>query len=316
MATGADPVDLGREGVRWSARCTHSWTAQRPAPRSSCAISSSTSLRRWTAPRWPSISSSSKYRCPRSRRKASTNSRRGRPGAGDLDPACWVAQWRGADRPLLILHHGSNERPFDLRRSAKNFLTKAVLKPSPPEVNVVVMRAAFHAGSLRTYTEQVRSLPRFAAMLAGADLAEVFLSSRYRRLTSRWALENGDRVRTVLNYGRDFVQATKGSLHPLLARYDQFIEYEQQVGCYRGVEVLVVDKGHSTACLDAATLRQHVLSHLDLPGNGSPATTASAPGHDVTRTSARPGSAGRPRGRPQVFEQYHLRTGDRPRDRL
>ena len=37
-----------------------------------------------------------------------------------LDPAYYVAQWKGWDYPTIIYHHGNNERPFDFSRFAKN----------------------------------------------------------------------------------------------------------------------------------------------------------------------------------------------------
>jgi hypothetical protein len=236
---------------------------------------------------------------------------RARTLAGALDPACLVARWAGPHHPSLILHHGNNERPFALGRSAKNCLGKAVLQPVPPDVNVFVLRAPFHAGTLREYMREIRSLDRFAAMLAtsvgvvehvvgavrdqgspwvvvsgislggwvtnlhrsyhgtadayvpvfaGAALAEVFVSSSYRRLTSRRALAHPEQLRAVLNFDADFAAVPGDDVFPLLARFDQYIDPERQRRCYGERPVAMLDKGHVTGGLDAAALRAHVLA--------------------------------------------------------
>jgi hypothetical protein len=233
---------------------------------------------------------------------------------GELDPAVSVARWLGPDRPSLVLHHGNNERPFDLGRTAKNTLGKAVLLPEPPPVNVLVLRAPFHAGSLRQYLQEIRSLDRFVAMLAtsvglmdalvdrlhaagsdrvvlaglslggwavnlhrahrgtadayvpifaGAALAAVFLDTPYRRLTSRRARRDPDRLRSTLNFEERFERVATPDVFPLLARYDRYIDLERQRSCYGTTPVAVIEKGHVTGGLDATALRAHVEGHLE-----------------------------------------------------
>jgi hypothetical protein len=232
---------------------------------------------------------------------------------GELDPAVLVARWVGPHRPSLVLHHGNNERPFDLGRTAKNTLGKAVLLPEPPPVNVFVLRAPFHAGSLRRYLREIRSLDRFVAMLAtsvglmdalvdrlhaagsdrvvlaglslggwavnlhrahrgtadayvpifaGAALAEVFLDTPYRRLTSRRARQDPDRLRAVLDFEERFERVATSDVCPLLARYDRFVDLERQRPCYGSNPVAVIDRGHVTGGLDATALRVHVEGQL------------------------------------------------------
>jgi hypothetical protein len=232
---------------------------------------------------------------------------------GELDPAVLVAQWLGPDRPSLVLHHGNNERPFDVGRTAKNTLVKAVLLPEPPPVNVLVVRAPFHGGGLRQYLREISSLDRFVAMLAtsvavmdrlvdrlhtegsehvvlaglslggwavnlhrahrgtadvyvpifaGAALAEVFLETPYRRLTSRRARRHPDRLRATLDFEERFQQVTTPDVFPLLARYDRYVELERQRPSYGANPVAVIDKGHVTGGLDAAVLRAHVDARL------------------------------------------------------
>lgn len=84
---------------------------------------------------------------------------------GRLYPAFQVAQWLGSEKPLVVFHHGSNERPFDYGRTAKNtfrrvFFSKGGLFPA----NLVNLRAPLHR-SLKEYKEGIRELSHFAAML-------------------------------------------------------------------------------------------------------------------------------------------------------
>lgn len=238
---------------------------------------------------------------------------RARTRVGILDPACVVARWSGPDRPSLILHHGNNERPFAFGRTAKNVLGRAILAPEPPEVNVVLLRAPFHGGSLREFMGAMGSLDRFIGMLAasvglaervsrslraagsprvafagvslggwvvnlhrtnynsadvylpifaGAALAEVFLTSSYRRLTSRQALTDPERVRTLLNFEDAFAAVPDANVVALLARFDQYVDYERQRSCYGSHPVTVLRRGHVTGSLGFGPLRAHVLPHV------------------------------------------------------
>jgi len=250
-----------------------------------------------------------------------------RTRVGDLDPACWVQRWIDPTAPTLIVHHGNNERPFELGRTAKNELAKALLRADPPEANVILLRAAYHAGTTRQYLAAVGSLDRFAAMLAasavtaeavitaarqggsphvvmtgfslggwvvnlhraylgtadrylpicaGAALDELFVSSAYRRLASKRARQDPERLRDVLNFEEAFGDAS-APVTALLARYDQYVELATQRAAYRPEDVRVIDKGHLTTALDVPALRDHVLPHLTWPSGTDPdGATASA----------------------------------------
>ncbi|MFI7495114.1 hypothetical protein ACH9D2_10395 [Kocuria sp. M4R2S49] len=238
---------------------------------------------------------------------------RARTRAGVLDPACMVVRWCGPDRPTVILHHGNNERPFAFGRTAKNTLGRAVLVPEPPDANVFLLRAPFHAGSLREFLGAMGSLDRFTAMLAtsvaladlvgrsaraegsprvvlsgvslggwvvnlhrthhntadayvpvfaGAALAEVFLTSAYRRLTSRRAQADQERIRRLLDFEDAFTAVPGANVAAMLARYDQYVDYDRQRPCYGDRPVTVLRRGHVTGSLATAPLREHVLSHV------------------------------------------------------
>jgi len=103
----------------------------------------------------------------------------------------------------------------------------------------------------------------YVPLLAGAALAEVFLTSKYKKLTGDLALESPDVVRQRLNFEEAFSKVKTKNVSPLLGRYDQFIRYERQKQCYEDlVEPVVLDKGHVTALLAASILYEHIMETL------------------------------------------------------
>ena len=86
-----------------------------------------------------------------------------------LDPAYYVAQWKGTGYPTIIYHHGNNERPFDFSRYAKNsFRTIFMDQKDPIDANLIAIRAPFHHSTLRAYQKKVGHLSSFVAMLAAS----------------------------------------------------------------------------------------------------------------------------------------------------
>lgn len=105
---------------------------------------------------------------------------------------------------------------------------------------------------------------RYAPLLAGTALAELFLDSSYRRMTAAGALERPDVLRDVLNFEADFAaQAPTERVHPLLARHDQFICLDRQTASYGGVPVTVIERGHVTAAASPGLLRTHLEHALE-----------------------------------------------------
>jgi hypothetical protein len=86
---------------------------------------------------------------------------------GNLDPAFRVAQWKGAEYPTIIYHHGNNERPFDFKKSSKNtFYNIFINTKDTVEANLIVVRAPFHNSSLKQYQDTMVDLSNFTAMIA------------------------------------------------------------------------------------------------------------------------------------------------------
>jgi len=105
--------------------------------------------------------------------------------AGNLDAAFWVAQWKGSDYPTLIYHHGSNERPFETSRFAKNSFKNVFLADKQfQDVNLIVIRAPFHDKSTGDYMRAMGHLNNFTAMLSVSVKLTEALIAHYRPLTN------------------------------------------------------------------------------------------------------------------------------------
>jgi len=103
---------------------------------------------------------------------------------------------------------------------------------------------------------------RYAPMMAGAALDEVFTTSSYRRLTGALARERPQALRDALNFEAAFAAVPDDNVAALLMRYDAIIEYERQRRCYDPARVTVLDRGHTTGALDAAALRAFLLAQF------------------------------------------------------
>ena len=99
----------------------------------------------------------------------------------------------------------------------------------------------------------------YVPMLAGAALGEIFISSNYRKMAGKPASENPERLRQILNFEDDFQKVKENNVFPLLARYDQIINYELQKVCYGNHPINVIEKGHITGALANNELRKHIL---------------------------------------------------------
>jgi hypothetical protein len=233
---------------------------------------------------------------------------------GILDPAFNIVKWYGKDFPVIIYHHGNNERPFDFRKSAKNtFYQIFVNTKEEIQANLIVVRAPSHNSSLKDYQNKMTDLENFAAMIStsvklneaiisqlrseGCDkiltsgislggwvtnlhrsyfntstayvplmastfLGELFIRSKYKKLTAKNALKNPGALKKVLNFDDAFKKVTTPNVFPLLGRYDQFIEYDVQKESYTGYPVEVIEKGHVTAAISTNVLRNHVMGVL------------------------------------------------------
>ncbi len=99
----------------------------------------------------------------------------------------------------------------------------------------------------------------YAPIMAGTFLGELFLKSKYRKMASQMALNHPEEIRRVLNFNRVFEKQNTPNVFPLLARYDQFIEYDVQKESYNGYHFDTIDCGHVTGAINAKELSNHLL---------------------------------------------------------
>jgi hypothetical protein len=112
----------------------------------------------------------------------------------------------------------------------------------------------------RTY---YNSAAFYVPLLAGTYMGELFLQSKYKKLTSAKALQSPDKIRHLLNFDGDYKKQTEANVFPLLARHDQYVEYDIQKLSYDGNPVQTINAGHVTGALNFNVLREHLLSVLD-----------------------------------------------------
>lgn len=101
----------------------------------------------------------------------------------------------------------------------------------------------------------------YIPIFAGASLGELFLTSCYRQLSSDLAKGNPEIIRACLNFDQEFKRIQKENVYPLLAKYDQIIEFNVQSLCYERQQLAVINKGHITGALASKELREHILRH-------------------------------------------------------
>jgi hypothetical protein len=111
---------------------------------------------------------------------------------GPLAVGLLLAHDAGDRTPVLITHHGNGERPFDLDGRGKNFLNRALLRGgAPPDATVILLRAAYHEGSLRAYTEVAGAAARWMSILAASVGAVRAVVQRYGGALERPTLLTG-----------------------------------------------------------------------------------------------------------------------------
>jgi hypothetical protein len=103
----------------------------------------------------------------------------------------------------------------------------------------------------------------YAPLLAGAAMDSVFLDSIYHKLVAASDEAGRATIRRVLNFEEAYAQViNRQKAFPLLGRYDQYIRYERQKQGYGDRPITVLEKGHVTAALAYAQLRQHVMQAM------------------------------------------------------
>jgi hypothetical protein len=146
---------------------------------------------------------------------------------------------RPADKPLTVF-----------------FILSFVNRMKAPIVLSGISLGGWVVNLYRSFNNTARM---YIPLLVGAAWGEVFVTSDYRRMTGRIALENPDIVRQTLNFVADFERVTDENEFPLLARYDRYIQYDVQKTCYGNKTIAIIENRHITSALNGGAIRKHIL---------------------------------------------------------
>jgi hypothetical protein len=104
----------------------------------------------------------------------------------------------------------------------------------------------------------------YAPIMAGTMLGELFIRSKYHRLASTLAQQHHNIVREKLNFNNIFSRINTPNVFPLLAKYDQYIEFNIQKDSYNGYPLKVMETGHVTGALNVSALRSHLVEAIQI----------------------------------------------------
>jgi len=104
----------------------------------------------------------------------------------------------------------------------------------------------------------------YAPIMAGTMLGELFIRSKYSRLASPLALQHHELLREKLNFNNLFSRIEAPNVFPLLAKHDQYIEFDVQKNSYNGYSLKVMETGHVTGALNVNALRSHLLEVIQI----------------------------------------------------
>jgi hypothetical protein len=107
------------------------------------------------------------------------------------------------------------------------------------------------------------SADRYAPLLAGTAMHEAFLNSVYSKAVAPKAKEQPELMTQLFNFEDVFKNRDHGNVFPLLGKFDAIIRFDVQKASYGGLEVAVIEKGHTTGALAYRELREHILSTLE-----------------------------------------------------
>jgi hypothetical protein len=148
--------------------------------------------------------------------------------------------------------------------SVSAVLTESIIKEIRTKSAAPVVTCGISLGGWITNLHRCifNSSSAYIPLMAGTFLGELFLESKYRRLTSDLALLNPEKIRQLLNFNTLFDKITDKNVYPVLAVYDQFILFKTQKNSYLKHPVKSFEAGHVTGALSAGYFRKHILATL------------------------------------------------------
>jgi pimeloyl-ACP methyl ester carboxylesterase len=156
-------------------------------------------------------------------------------------------------------------QPFMTMLATSVALNEALVRAIRAHSDQPVITCGISLGGWATnlHRSLYNSSTAYVPVMAGTFLGELFLQSAYSRLTGKLALEHPEQIRQRLNFSEAFGRVAAANVFPLLARHDQFIEFDIQSRSYEGHPVAVLENGHVTGALNAGGIRDFVLQVLN-----------------------------------------------------
>ena len=104
----------------------------------------------------------------------------------------------------------------------------------------------------------------YTPLLAGLAMDDVLLHSVYSKSVAASAKAQPEIMRRLFNFQPDFQRSGQSHecVHPLLAEHDAIIRFDVQRESYGGMEVAIIEKGHTTGAMDYLSLRNHMMDKL------------------------------------------------------
>ncbi len=104
------------------------------------------------------------------------------------------------------------------------------------------------------------SADRYAPLLAGTAMHEAYLNSVYSKSVAKLALQQPGKIKQQFDFREIFSTQDNSNVFPLLSAYDAIIRFDVQKASYGGLDVSVIEKGHTTGALAYQKLREHILN--------------------------------------------------------
>gem|GEM_PF-277448 len=145
-------------------------------------------------------------------------------------------------------------------------ITQGIVKQfrSRSSESVIVTGVGLGGWITNLHRAYYNSAQAYVPILAGAKLEEMLLTSDFRHLCSKEALANRDAISKKISYFQKFRSVTTSNLYPVLARYDQLVDYTIQKSAYNGFPLRTFNNGHISAILRPALYREHILEVLQM----------------------------------------------------
>lgn len=129
--------------------------------------------------------------------------------------------------------------------------------------NIVVSGMSLGGWITNLHRSRFHSADLYLPIMAGAAMDHLFTDTIYSNLTSKKGKQNRQRIHQVLNFESEFLSVTKDDVAPLLAQYDQFIQFERHRFLYPKDRITSDHSGHVTLGLKNEALRNYLIKNMN-----------------------------------------------------